>query len=234
MRLFLSRIRSPSIQSQNVCGSSLRTNSTFTLPILSHITDTSRRQCASNASAGAGSIIKVVCNTFGSRAAGAFQETLASEAQSISTESMPYDDLESTSRYPTIKSQPILLGFSLPPYYFSYTASAKFVVDVFCQLVSFVHDHQAWDHYVTGSISTDYSALVSVRVSSPISSFCADLDVKIFRDLERSLTRDENLNRDLLRSLGAPICADLVKVSRAPVILYVFMVHHLGAIGIVS
>ena len=87
------------------------------------------------------------------------------------------------------------------------------MVNAFCQLVSFVHDHQAWDYYVTGSILTDYSALVSVCDSSPISSLCADLEIKTFRDLERSLTTDEDLNRDLLRSLGASICADLVKVS---------------------
>lgn len=93
---------------------------------------------------------------------GTFQETLASEARDISTEAIPYNDLCSTARYPTIEPQRILLGFSLPPYHFSYTASTKYVVDVFCQLVSFVHDHQAWDDYV---FSTNYHALVPVRGS---------------------------------------------------------------------
>ena len=119
------------------------------------IFDGSRRECASNASASAGSIVKVACDTFGSLVSGIFQEKLASEAQDISTASIPYDDLESISRYPTIDSQPIIVGFSLPPYYFSCTASTKFVVDVFCHLVSFVHDNQAWDQYVTRSASID-------------------------------------------------------------------------------
>jgi len=110
--------------------------------------DNSRRECASNASAGASNIVKVACDTIGLRVAGIFQEALASEAQEIPSVSMPYEDLESISRYPTIGSRPIVLGFSLPPYYFSCTSSTKFVVNLFCQLVSFVHDNQAWDRYV--------------------------------------------------------------------------------------
>jgi hypothetical protein len=129
-----------------------------------HTADSARRECASNASAGAGGVVNVACGTFGYRLAGIFQEALASEAQDISTASIPYDDLESISRYPTIKSQPIILGFSLPPCYFSYTASTKFVVDVFCQLVSFVHDNQAWGKYVTRLTVADYS-LAPVRDS---------------------------------------------------------------------
>ena len=107
------------------------------------------------------------------------------------------------------------------------------MVDVFCQLVSFVHDHQAWDHYVTEPIVTDYSAFVTVRGPSPFLLLCAYLDMKTFRDLERSLTRDEDLNRDLLRSLGPSICAGLVKVGTRNSVC----VHGntlLGAIGIVS
>jgi hypothetical protein len=113
-----------------------------------HIADSSRRECATNASAGAGNIVKAACDTFGFHLAGIFQNKLASEAQNISTASITYHDLESISQYPTIDSQPIVVGFSLPPYYFSSTASAKFVVDVFCQLVSFVHDNQAWGQYI--------------------------------------------------------------------------------------
>ena len=129
-----------------------------------HIVDSARRECASNASAGAGRIVKVACDTFGFRLAGIFQEILASEAQDISTASIPYNDLESISLYPTIKSQRILLGFSLPPYYFSCTASTRFVVDVFCQLVSFVDDKQAWGKYLTQPTPVDYS-LTPVRDS---------------------------------------------------------------------
>jgi hypothetical protein len=121
------------------------------------IADSVRRECASNASAGASRVVKVASDTFGFRLAGILQEALASEAQDISTASMPYDDLESISRFPTIKSQPIILGFSLPPCYFSYTASTKFVVDVFCQLVSFVNDNQAWGKYGIWPTRVNYS-----------------------------------------------------------------------------
>ena len=141
---------------------------------LLYIFDGSRRECASNASAGAGSIVKVACDTFGSLVSGIFQEKLASEAQDISTASIPYDDLEAIPRYPTIDSQPIIVGFSLPPYYFSCTASTKLVVDVFCQLVSFVHDNQAWDLYVNRRTPVYYS-LTPVRDSwrfLPYSRYC--------------------------------------------------------------
>ena len=68
-----------------------------------------------------------------------------SEAQDISSALIPYEDLELTSQYPTIEPQPIVLRFSLPLYYFSCTLSTKFVVNMFCQLVSFVHHNQVWD-----------------------------------------------------------------------------------------
>ena len=163
----------------NVCGSSLRINSMFTPLTPLYIFDGSRRECASNASAGAGGIVKETCDTFGSRVAGVFQETLASEAQDIPTASIPYNDLESISRYPTIDSQPIVVGFSLPPYYFSCTASTKFVVNVFCKLVSFVHNNQAWDEYVTRPTPVDYS-LAPVRASW---QFSASLHKFIRKDL---------------------------------------------------
>ena len=82
---------------------------------------------------------------------------------------MPYEDPESISQYPTIKSQPIILGFSLPPYYLSCTASTKFVVDVFCQLVFFVRDNRAWNDY---NSPVDYS-LAPVRDSRRSSSLFA-------------------------------------------------------------
>jgi len=128
------------------------------------IAEGSRRECASNASAGAGSILKVACDTFGFRLAGIFQNKLASEAQNISTASITYDDLESISQYPTIDSQPILVGFFLPPYCFSCTASTKLVVNVFCQLVSFVHDNQAWRQYITWHTPVGHS-VAAVRDS---------------------------------------------------------------------
>jgi len=128
------------------------------------LADSSQRECASNASAGAGSILKVACDTFGFHLASVFQNKLASEAQNISTASIAFDDLESISRNPAIDSQPIVVGFSLPPYYFSCTASTKFVVNVFCQLVSFVHDNRAWHEYIAGAPPVGYS-LAPVRDS---------------------------------------------------------------------
>ena len=177
-----------------------------------HTPDSSRRQCASNASAGAGNIVKVARDTFGFRVASIFQEKLSSEAQNVSTASIPYDDPESISRYPTIDSQPIVLGFSLPPYYFSCTSSTNFVVNVFRQLVEFVHDNQGWDQYIDRPTPVDYS-LAPVRDSWGFSYLSFNLYAKTFRELERFWTRDEALNRKFLRSLGTAMCADLVKVS---------------------
>ena len=137
-----------------------------------HIADSCRRACASNASAGAGRIVKAACDTFGFCVAGIFQKKVASEAQNISTASIPYNDLESISRYPTFESQPIVVGFSLPPYYFSCTASTKFVVNVFCQLVSFVHENQALDQYIARPTPVDYS-LAPVRDPWRFSSLLA-------------------------------------------------------------
>jgi len=102
--------------------------------------------------------VKVASGISGSRIAGLFHAALMSEAQDIPTASTPYVDLESISRYPTIQSQPIILGFSLPPRYLSSTTSTSTVVNVFSQLVSFVRDCQAWDKYITG-----YSPIDNVR-----------------------------------------------------------------------
>lgn len=148
-----------------------------------------------------------------------------SEAQDISIESIPYDDLESVSRYPTIQPQPqpIILGFSLPPYYFSCTASTNVVVNVFCQLVSFIYETEAWDEYITKS--------TPVYDPSPFPSSI----YRTFRELERSWTRDEGVNRDLLRNHGPSMCADLVKVSVLP--FHTLRIHsntHLDFIGILS
>ena len=168
-------MRSSSTQLPSVCGYSLRTNSIFTPLAPLHIADDFRRECASHTNASACRIVKVATDAFGFRLAGAFQETLVSEAQDISTYSMPYNDLELVSQDSTIHSQLIIYGFSLPPYYCSYTASTKFVVDVFCQLVSFVCDHQGWYNFLTEVPPTDYS-LVPVCDSSPSSSFRTYLD----------------------------------------------------------
>jgi len=130
-----------------------------------HIADRSRSECASNASAGASNIVKVACETIGFRVAGIFQKALASETQDISIASIPYEDLETISRYPTIGPQPIVVGFSLPPYYLSCTSSTKFVVNVFCQLVSFIHENQAWDQYVTQPTPVPDYSLAPVRES---------------------------------------------------------------------
>jgi len=84
------------------------------------------------------------------------------EAQEIPTSSMQYVDLELNARYPNIQFQPIIMGFALPPPYLSSTASTGIVVGVFCQLVSFIRDCQAWDKYIVGSTPTE-NARVRVR-----------------------------------------------------------------------
>jgi hypothetical protein len=106
-------------------------------------------------SIGAGRIVKVSSDISGLRIAGVFHGALASEAQDIPTHSTPYVDLDSPLRYPTVQSQPIIFGFSLPPRYLSCTTSSNVVVNAFCQLVSFIRDCQAWDKYITGSTPTD-------------------------------------------------------------------------------
>jgi len=75
------------------------------------------------------------------------------------------------------------------------------VVNVFCQLVSVIHEDEAWDEFVTKS----------TPVRGP-SSFSPSA-YKTFREIERSWTRDEGVNRGLLRKHGPSRCADLVKVS---------------------
>lgn len=195
-----------------VCGSSLRIKSIFTPPTPLHTADRSCSECASNASISANTIVKVADDLSSFQVANVFQEALKSKAQAISTTSIPYKNLDSNLQYPNIQSQPIILGFSLPPYYFSCTASTKVVVNVFCQLVSFVREHGAWDKYATRSTSTDY-ALARVCDSLPISSFRAHLDTKTFRELERCWSTDQGRNQDLFRSFGPSMCADLVKVS---------------------
>ena len=170
-------------------------------------------------------------DTSSARVAGVFQTTLASEAESFSTTSEPYNDPESTSQYPTIQSQPIILGFSLPPRLFSCTPSTRIVVNVFCQLVAFVRDHKAWGSYATRPTPTSYTH-ASVRDSSSIFYFLTYLDTKTFRNFERSWTRDDN-NRDLLRDLGGSMCADLVKVSLCHSMRTLSDII-LGSVGIVS
>jgi hypothetical protein len=135
-----------------------------------HIDDSSSRECAHNANAGAVKIVNTAKNISGVQAANGFRQALESEAQNISTASTPYQDLDSTSQYPKTQSQSIVLGFFLPTRHFSYTASTRVVVDVFCQLVSFIHDHQAWVQYATRSMPTDYYARDPVGDSSPIFS----------------------------------------------------------------
>ena len=107
------------------------------------------------------------------------------------------------------------------------------MVNVFCQLVSFVRDHKAWDNYATSrSISADH-ALAEVRDPSLTSSFHAYLDPKTFRGLEKRWTGDQHLDQDLLRSLGPSMCAKLVKVSFC-LSIHILGNTLLGTIGIVS
>ncbi len=98
------------------------------------------------------------------------------------------------------------------------------VVNVFCQLVSFIQETEAWDEYITKS-----TPVTPIHDFSPFPSSI----YKTFRELERSWTRDEGVNRDLFRNHGPSMCADLVKVS----ILSFQRIHnniHLDSIGIVA
>jgi hypothetical protein len=63
--------------------------------------------------------------------------------------------------------------------------------------------------------------------------YLVNLYAKTFHELERSWTGDEALNRKFLRSLGASMCADLVKVSPC----HALCIHSnilLDSLGIVS
>ena len=57
--------------------------------------------------------------------------------------------------------------------------------------------------------------------------FHAHLNTQQLCDLERSWTRSEDRNRELLRSLGPSVCADLIKVgfyhSRAIYLTLIFI-----------
>jgi hypothetical protein len=95
-------------------------------------------------------------------------------------------------------------------------------------LVSFINENEAWDEFVTMSTPVNY-ALAPIRDPSPFSSSAYNT----FRELERSWTRDEGVNRELLRNHGPSRCADLVKVS----IHQSMRIHgntHLDFIGIIS
>ena len=106
------------------------------------------------------------------------------------------------------------------------------MVDVFCQLVTFVHDNRAWRQYFVGAPPVGHS-LAPVCDSWRFSSYSFNLYAKTFRELERSWTGDEAINGAILRSLGPSTCADLVKVSPC----HAMQTHgniSLGSIGIVS
>ena len=85
------------------------------------------------------------------------------------------------------------------------------MVNVFRQIVDFVHDNQGWDQYVARPTPVDHS-LAPVSDSWRFLLYSFNLYVKTFRELERSWTADEATHREFLSSLGTSMCADLVKV----------------------
>ena len=106
------------------------------------------------------------------------------------------------------------------------------MVNVFRQLVDFVHDTQGWDQYIARPTPVDHS-LASVRDFWQFSFLPINLYVKTFRELERSWTGDESLNRKFLCSLGTSMCACLVKVCPC----YAMCIHSnivIESIGIIS
>jgi len=145
----------------------------------------------------------------GSHIAGTIHGTLTSEAQEISTISLQYVDPE----YPTAGPHPIIYGFSLPAAYFSRTPSTEIVVKVFCQMVSYVCDHQVWDDYVRGSTSSDGNIRARVRDCLGVFSFFTNSGAQQFCDLERSWTGHEARDRALFSLLGPSMCANLIKVG---------------------
>jgi hypothetical protein len=113
------------------------------------IADVCPREYAGSISACATRLVNASGGISGSSIAGILHETLTLEAQENSTTSMRYFDPE--SEYPT-SPHPIICGFSLPSIYFSQTPSTEIVVKVFCQMVSCVREHQAWDAYANESV----------------------------------------------------------------------------------
>ena len=167
------------------------------------VTDVTARERAGNINASAIRLLNAAGSISGSRIAGIIHGTLASEAQEISTISMQYIDPE----YPTARLHPIIYGFSLPPAYFSRTPSTDIVVKVFCQMVSYVCDQQAWNEY---SIPSDCNILARVR---DFLLFLPNLNTRQFYDLERSWTGDKARDQALFSSLGPSRCANLIKVG---------------------
>jgi hypothetical protein len=177
--------------------------------ILLHIANVCSRDYASNVNAGAAKIVNSVGSISGSRIASMLHETLISEAEDISTTSMQYVDPESKDL--TSQAHPIIYGFSLPPRYFSRTPSTSIVVKVFCQIVSSVREHQAWDEYISGSTPSD-NANAQVRDCSWVSLPLPISTHKRFCDLERSWTGNKARDQTLFSSLGPSTCANLIKV----------------------
>ena len=198
-RPFFAVIRTPLSQWASVYVSLPRTRCIIVFPNRLHITNVCSRDHAHLVNASAARLIYNVGSISASRIAGRLHETLTSEAQEISTPiSQPY---------------PIVYGFSLPPRYFSRTPSTDIVVKMFCQMVSCVCDHQAWDEYVTASIPSDNMHAQVLHYSQNY-TFPANLDKQRLRELERFWTRNEESDRALVSSLGPSMCANLVKVRR--------------------
>ena len=168
------------------------------------------RECAFIVNASATKLVNMVGGISASRIAGILHEALTSEAQDISITSMQY--VEPESEYSISQPYPIVYGFSLPPRYFSRTPSTDIVVKIFCQMVSCVCDHQAWDEYVTGLTLSD-NMHARVRDCSQKFSFPDNLDTQQLCELEKSWTKDEASDQKLVSSLGPSTCANLIKVG---------------------
>ena len=194
-RLLFAVIRTLLSQCASVYVSLPRTRCIIVSPNPLHITNVCSRDRARLVNASAAKLDYTVGSISASRITCLLYEVLTSEAQEIPTPiSQPY---------------PIVYGFSLPPRYFPRSPSTDIVVKMFCQMVSCVCDHQAWDEYVTASIPSDNMQVVHYSQNF---TFPANLDTQRLRELERSWTKNEKSDRALVSSLGPSMCANLVKV----------------------
>ena len=209
-RLFFTVISMPLSQWASAYGSLPRNTCIIVFANLLRVANVRSRECAFIVNTSATKLVNMVGSISGSRIAGLLHEALTSEAQELSILSMQYVEPESES--PISQPYPIIYGFSLPPRYFSRTPSTDIVVKMFCQMVSCVCDHQAWDEYVTVSVPSE-NAHPRVRHCSQNSTFPANLDTQRFCELENSWSGNEESDRALISSLGPSTCANLIKVG---------------------
>src|SRR5260221_10312370 len=89
---------------------------------------------------------------------------LISEAEAIPINSFDYSNLEFYPPDTVSPAQRIIFGFSLPRSYFSRTPSADTVVNVFCNMVTYINNQRAWNMYLDRDSTDDRDILVKVSI----------------------------------------------------------------------